>query len=363
MTLARALQPLSFSSIVIEVRRVSLSNINFVTGRNVRVGVVGIGSMGASHLRLYHQLKGVELVGVFDPDEQKGLAAAKQYGCIQFSSLEALLADVDAVSVCAPTSLHLEIGLKVFAAGRHCLMEKPLAPSVSECDQLIQAANAAEVVLLVGHIERFNPAVRQLSTMLDKNSPVRTVDARRLSAVSNRILDVDVVADLMVHDIDIVLSLINSPVSSVVAKQVSVTEASGADHVTALLTFESGSMATLTASRITHHTVRELSATTDAGYVQIDYVDQSMNVYVQDSLQRIPQTSGAFGEYKSEVLMDRVFVRRAEPLQIEVAHFIACIAGKEKPIVPGQHGREAVLLVQKVQESATASAIQTGAKA
>lgn len=336
-----------------------LGDKQYVTGRNVRVGVIGAGSMGANHLRAYEQVKGVDLIGFFDPDDERGRNLAAHHNCRRFDSLSALLAEVDAVSVCAPSSRHVDVGLEVIEAGRHCLMEKPLAQTEADCDRLIAASEAAGTVLLVGHIERFNPAVRQLSAVLGHQNSVRAIDARRQSAVSNRILDVDVVADLMVHDIDIVLSLVDAPISSVVAKAVSVTDAAGADHVTALLSFETGAMATLTASRITHHTLRKLSVTTDVGYVEIDYVDQSMNVYMQDNPHRLSGAAGLFGEYKSEVLMDRVVVRRSEPLQLELAHFRACVAGQEVPLVSGAHGRAAVAMARRIQES-VAEAMKQG---
>ena len=314
----------------------------------VRIGVLGAGLMGKNHLRIYDLLKGVDVVGIVDPDEMTAKAVSETFGCKVFPTLEAMAGEVDAVSVCTPSSLHAEIGLECLGAGLHCMIEKPLATNEEDCLKLIEAADKAGVKLLVGHIERFNPAVQQLSAMLNGGQAVHAIDSRRLSSVSQRITDVDVVADLMVHDIDIVLSLIRSPLAHIAAE--AVRGRNGADHVNALLRFENGAIACLTASRITQHKVRRLSVTTSAGFVEVDYVNQSLDVYVQDEIKRVANAAQEFGDYKAEILMDRVFVRRGEPLYLELAHFADIIRNDGQPIVTGQDSLEVMRVVRRIQD-------------
>ena len=160
----------------------------------MRVAVVGAGNMGRNHLRVYGTLKHVDLVGVYDADAGAAAEAAQQFDCRHIATLDDVPAMVDAVSICSPTSTHVDVGLCLLRAGVHCLIEKPLATSEQDCLALIETARASNAKLLVGHIERFNPAVQQLAVLLDGNQTVQAIDAKRLSSVGKRITDVDVVA-------------------------------------------------------------------------------------------------------------------------------------------------------------------------
>ncbi|MCZ7594395.1 MAG: Gfo/Idh/MocA family oxidoreductase [Hyphomicrobium sp.] len=318
--------------------------------RAVRVGVIGVGSMGGNHLRVYETLKRVQLVGLYDPNDERAAALAKQYNCQAFPSLEKVMAEIDAASICAPSTLHGEIGETLLSAGIHCLIEKPLAATEGECLRLINAAARSQAKLLVGHIERFNPSVRQLSSMLAaRGERIRAIDTRRLSSVSKRIVDVDVVADLMVHDLDIIRSLAGPLVTVSAASGVREHGGSGRDHVTALLDLGDGAMASATASRITQNTVRRIAITTDAGLIDVDYVDQSVQIYTQDVVRPAgPATS--FGDYALDIRMERVQVRRTEPLQVELRHFIDVIRNDTEPLVTGEDGLAALRLVWGVHE-------------
>lgn len=315
----------------------------------LRVGVIGAGAMGRHHLRIYDNLKGVKLVGVMEPNREVAQAVADQYRIEVFADVEDMIRSVDAVSIASPSITHGKLGKIFLESGIHCLIEKPLAVTEEECISLIASAKQGNACLMVGHVERFNPAIQQLNAILNEGHEVHAVDVRRLSSTSGRITDVDVVADLMVHDLDIILSLVKSPVKDLTAKAVS-TSGKGGDYVTALLSFDGGALATVTASRITQNKVRELSVTTDFGLIQIDYSAQSLNIFRQgdSALKRMP---GDFGNYNLDIMTERALVRNAEPLILELQHFIDCVRTGKKPLVGGEEALKALQLVWQIQQS------------
>lgn len=326
------------------------SNGGSVSDTLLRVGVVGVGNMGRNHLRIYSGLKNVRVVGIYDPDSAAADLLAGQFRIAAFSDLATLCAQVDAVSICSPSSTHADIGLQCLQRGIHCLIEKPLATTERECLALIEAAQKTDVTLLVGHIERFNPAVQQVAAFLQKDVKVYAIDTRRLSSVGKRITDVDVVLDLMVHDLDIVLALMQREVVSVSAAGVKVYNSPGGDYVTSLLRFAGGSIATLTASRISQNTVRKLSVTTDHGLIEVDYMNQSIEVYQQDEVVPNSGRAAAFFDYALDIAMERVLVRRSEPLQLELGHFVDAIRSQTPPAVTGAQALESLRLVWKIHE-------------
>lgn len=315
---------------------------------SVRVAVVGAGMMGRNHLRVYSALKWVELIAVIDVDPDRASEAAREFGCNAYGSVDDIVGKVDAVSVCVPSTDHAAVGRYLLDHGIHCLIEKPLATTEQDCLDLIAAAERNGAILLVGHIERFNPAVRQLSAMLEGHG-IHAIDVRRLSAVSGRISDVDVVADLMVHDLDIVLSLIGEQPSSVTARGVHTAGGKGQDYVTALLSFPRGGLATLTASRITQNKVRELHVTTDLGLVAINYSTQELMIYRQERIMPADETAASFGNYAVDIAMERVAIRSTEPLVAELQHFIDTIRRNTSPLVTGEQALDALRLVWRIQ--------------
>lgn len=319
----------------------------------VRVAVVGAGSMGANHARVYAGLKGVELVGVVDADADRAAAVAASFGGEAFASLAELEGRVDAASVAVPSSLHLEVGRELFALGIHCLVEKPLAVTPADGLALAQSAADAGRTLVVGHIEQFNPAVEQLGRILRAGDRIRAVEAHRMSAVSSRITDVDVVADLMVHDIEIVLALVGRDVVDVTARGVAGPGSGPLSYVTALLTFDDGTLATLTASRITQDQVRTLRVTTDERLFAVDYSAQELHIYRQGRIGMLDAGDLDDGQYVLDVGTERVFVRRAEPLASELAHFVACVRGDEQPRVDGARAVRAIELAAQITQIAS----------
>ena len=314
--------------------------------RRVRTGVIGVGNMGRHHARVYASMARSELVGVYDYDYARAKQIAKPYDCPAYESLDALLEDVDAVSIATPSTLHAEHGLLALRKGVHCLIEKPLAITEEDCLKLESAAENNGLVLHVGHIERFNPVIGQLKKMLPKHAVVHNLNARRMSATSARIQDVDVVMDLMIHDLDIALYLRDDcEVVSVEA------QGFGGDLVTALLGFSDGSFANITASRVTQRKIRKLQMSTDLGLYDVDYIDQKLHVYRQSSDPR-PFESGQDGTYLLDQSVERVMVRHAEPLQRELNAFIDAVQqGKPGGGVSAQQALNALRVAWSVQES------------
>jgi predicted dehydrogenase len=318
----------------------------------VRVAVVGAGNMGLNHARVYGNLKGVELVAVVDPDLERARDVCGRFGGLAVESLGELHSlGIDAASVAVPSSLHRAVGVELLAKGVHCLVEKPLAPTPAEARELVAAASDAGAVLLVGHVERFNPAVHQLAQILADGPAILAVDARRMSAVSSRITDVDVIADLMIHDIEVVMHLVPADVVDVVARRVAAEGHPGSAYVTALLTFANGTLASVTASRITQNQVRELQVTTGDRLYVVDYSQQELRIYRQGRIGDLPSDEPSQGQYVLDVGTERVFVRRTEPLAAELAHFLACVRGQEEPRVSGERAVRAIEVAAQVAEA------------
>ena len=318
----------------------------------IRVAVIGAGMMGKNHLKTYKTLNNVELVGVYDifPDAAK--AAAETFGIKAFSSMEEVAANVDAVSVVTTSVTHADVGEFFLTRKIHCMMEKPLATTEEECNRLIKAAKDNNVTLLVGHIEQFNPAVEQMHRLLSDTSKSRSLTAQRMSAASGRITDVDVAMDLMIHDAEIILSLVKSPVKNINAVSVKTPDhASGKDYITALLEFENGVTANITASRITQARVRTMTVTTDTNYIDMDFINQSINVHTQGRMPYVNQEEiPEWMHYGLKGSVEQLFIPTNQPLQAELNHFVNCINGKETPRITGENALEALRVIWGVQQ-------------
>ena len=318
---------------------------------SVKVAVIGAGMMGKNHLKTYKSLPGVELVGVYDIFEDAAKSAAEMFGIKAFSSLEEVSKNVDAVSVVTTSVTHADVGEFFLKHGIHCLIEKPLATTADECNRLIKAAKENNVTLLVGHIERFNPAVEQLSKILSDTSKIRSLTAQRMSAASGRITDVDVAMDLMIHDVEVVQSLVKSKVVHVEAMSVKTSDRpEGKDYISALLQFENGVSANLTASRITQSRVRTLTVTTDENYIDMDFIAQSINVCTQGRSPYMNKDAiPAWMNYGLKGCEEHLFIPTNQPLAAEQSHFIDCILGKATPRITGENALEALRVIWEVQ--------------
>lgn len=316
----------------------------------LRAAVVGVGTMGAHHARIYSSLKDIDLVAVVDPDRALAQRVAETYDCAAFASAEELVGRVDLASVAAPSVEHANIAKYLLRHGIHCLVEKPMAISERECLDIIAAAERAGVVLQIGHIERFNPAVRQLSQILSSGQRVHAFEAQRMSATSARVTDVDVVLDLMIHDLDVVLSLVSADVADLSAVGVRAGPTSGVDYATALLSFTDGAVASLTASRITQSKVRQLNLTTETGYFTLNYTTQELLIFRQNVERQSIRPLATEGNYVLDVAMERVLVRNFEPLLEELRDFVACVVTGKRPLVGGAEGLAALRLAWRIRD-------------
>ena len=317
----------------------------------IKVAVIGAGMMGKNHLKTYKTLQNVELVGVYDVFEDAAKAAAEMFGIKAFSSLEEVASNVDAVSVVTTSVTHADVGEFFLKKGIHCLIEKPLATTPDECHRLIDAAKQSGVTLLVGHIERFNPAVEQMAKILADTSKIRSLTAQRMSAASGRITDVDVAMDLMIHDVEVVQSLVKSKVKNVEAVSVKTKEKpEGKDYISALLEFENGVTANLTASRITEARVRTLAVTTDQNYIDMDFIAQSIKVCTQGRSPYVNKDAlPEWMNYGLKGCQEDLFIPSAQPLAAEQTHFIDCVLGRQTPRITGEAAFEALKVIWEIQ--------------
>ncbi len=305
--------------------------------------MVGVGVFGRNHARVYQELEQqgepIRLVGVVDPNLDRADAVAREFGCRAFGSVEQMLtthSEVHAVSVAAPTVHHLQVARALMAAGVDVLIEKPLAASLPEADELLQLAATHKRIVQAGHLERFNPAVRATIPLLTQ--PM-FFEVHRLSVFTPRSLDVDVVLDLMIHDLDIVLSFANSPVKEVRAVGLPILSGK-VDIANVRLEFESGCVANLTASRVSTERVRKLRFFQPQQYVSVDYGRQEVLVF----------TVGADGAatgtptVNPQIKVAKPPVTSEEPLHAELKSFLNAVRRRSIPIVPLEDGRRSLAL-------------------
>lgn len=302
---------------------------------SVKVGVIGVGTMGEHHVRNYSAMEQVELVGIYDIDARKTQRVAKTFGTIAYTDLSKLLNKIEAASICVPTHLHKDVALEAMSEGVHVLVEKPISHSLEDADAIINEADRHNVHLMVGHVERFNPAIITLRDVIDKKKIIY-IEAQRLGPYVEAHKEVGVILDLMIHDLDVVLSLVGSglkQISSIVRKVLSGTE----DIAHAQIIFENGIIAVFTASRITQRRVRKLNVTQKDSYVTADY--QTQEVFIRSGL-TAEYVGGQNVSYKQVGAVEIPYVQRGEPLRIELEHFVSCIVGDEAPDVTGQDGKK-----------------------
>ncbi len=302
----------------------------------LRVAAIGVGHLGRHHARILSSLPGASLVGVVDVKRDRAAEIAESFQTTAFTDYRDLFGRVDAVSIAVPTQAHLEIAAPFLDRGVPVLVEKPLARSVEEADQLIALAAARGTVLAVGHTERFNPAVAAASPHL--RDP-RFVEVHRLGTFPERSLDIDVVFDLMIHDLDIVLSLVDGPVASVEAVGVPVLTGR-VDIANARLRFENGCIANITASRISRDRVRKIRFFQRDAYVSIDYAAQEVEMY------RLVRGEAA----RPGIEGGKIDVPREEPLVRELSDFLDAVRTGRAPLVTGQDGRRALELAQRITD-------------
>jgi len=322
--------------------------------KRVRVAVVGVGHLGKHHARLYKTLPGATLVGVCDSDAARAAAVAKEYATEAISDFTALFGRVDAVSVSVPTVGHHAVAKEFLARGVACLVEKPMTKTIAEGEELVSLARAKKATLQVGHIERFNPAFRAIEGVIKRP---RFIEIHRLSPFRFRSTDIDVVYDLMIHDLDIVLSLVRSKVVRLDAVGVSLLFGSE-DIANARLEFENGCVANITSSRISDKAMRKIRLFSDEGYASIDTGEKSARFYkttpqLGEALAKLPKdrepSIGDIAAIPREFYDIReIAVPNEEPLANELASFIDCVAADREPVVTGEDGLAALRLAEQV---------------
>jgi predicted dehydrogenase len=303
----------------------------------VRVAVVGVGHLGQHHARIFAALDGVELAAVVDINEQRAEQVAATYGTAALTDWRRLIGSVDAVSVAAPTEVHRVISEALLDAGVHVLVEKPMTRTTAEADRLIEVARRRGVTLAVGHTERFNPAVAAVKPVVTRP---RFIEVHRLGTFPERSLDIDVVFDLMIHDLDVVLDIVGQPVASIEAVGVPVLTPR-IDIANVRLRFDGGCIANLTASRISRERVRKIRLFERDAYVSIDYAAQEAEVW------RLVSREGAA---RPLIEGGKIDVVRDEPLRRELEDFVAAARTRQSPLVTGEQGRLALALAEEVVE-------------
>ena len=315
-------------------------------GSPIRVAVVGVGTFGKNHARVYHELQqqgyGVELVAVVDSDVSRAQLTARQFGCKALSNVAELGGRVDAASVAVPTVEHLGVSAGLLAAGIDVLVEKPITSTLAEADELIALANRNQRIAQVGHLERFNPAVRATVSLLTK--PM-FFEVHRLSVFTPRSLDVDVVLDLMIHDIDVVLSFVKSKVKEIRAVGLPVVTGK-VDIANVRMEFDSGCVANLTASRISTERVRKLRFFQPHEYVSVDYTRQDVLQFrVAEGRKLSPEqllSAAASAVPIPGVTLNKPAIDAEEPLHAELKSFINAVRRRGLPEVPLEDGRVAL---------------------
>ena len=303
--------------------------------------------MGWHHARVLSLLRDADLIGGADPDPERGRMATEQFGCRWFADYREMLSEVEAVCIAVPTLLHHPVGLACLQAGLHVLIEKPIAASQDEATALINAAHQAHRLLQVGHIERFNPAFRELIKVV-ANEEVVVLEGRRHSPHSDRANDVSVVLDLMIHDIDLVLELAQAPVVRLAAAGGRSAEGP-IDYVNATLGFENGVVASLTASKMSHRKIRSLSAHCRSSLVETDFLNHTLHIHRRAH----EWVSADHGEllYRNDGFIEEVSTTSIEPLYAELEHFLQCVRGRETPAVDGLQASRALKLADLIEQA------------
>jgi len=295
----------------------------------LRVGVVGVGHIGSNHARLYAELPSVQFTSIYDLDLIRANTIGKKYGLIPAKSLEQFAEMIDAASIATPTSTHYKVAHALLSRGKHLLVEKPITENTRDASELAELAAREQLVLQVGHVERFNPVLSALEARL---THPRFIEAHRLSPYPERSTDIGVVLDLMIHDLEIILHLVRSPVQSMEAVGVPVLSR-GEDIANARLRFESGCIANITSSRISPERMRKIRVFQEDAYLSLDYQNQSGEIY-----RRVD----------GRITRDKVAVEREEPLKRQLMSFVECASTGNAPRVSGFQATAALELAVEI---------------
>ena len=297
----------------------------------LKVAVIGVGHLGSIHAKIYKESQNCQLVGVCDTNQESLNQVCSNLKVAGYTDYHELFNKVDAVSIAVPTSLHHKVATAFLKAGIHTLVEKPFTLTLKEADDLIKNANRNKLILQVGHIERFNSAFA--ATLKIIKTP-KFIECHRLSSFPNRSLDVGAVLDIMIHDIDIVLGLVNSPLKRIDSVGVNVLT-KFEDIANARLTFKNGCVANLTASRVSDDSMRKIRIFQEDTYISLDYKNAQASVY---------------RKIGGQITKENLPIEKEQPLQKELESFIACVTNKTIPLVSGPIARQALAVALKIQK-------------
>jgi UDP-N-acetylglucosamine 3-dehydrogenase len=317
----------------------------------LRTAVIGTGNMGENHVRVYDELEDAELVAIAEISK-KGGELAKKYGCRHYRGYQEMIdsEDLDAISICVPTSIHSEVALACIEKGIHILVEKPIASTIEEGEEIQRKAAEKGVILTVGHIERFNPAVQRLKDIIDKKigSPTSII-ARRVGIFPPQIKEANVITDLAVHDIDIFNYLLGKSPKEIYAKSGMALERGREDHAIIILSYENTDCL-IQVNWITPVKVRELAVTGTKGYAELNYITQDLRVF-ENTFEKSHDTFGDFVLKFGNPKEVTINVSKMEPLTAELKHFLDCVENGKTPIVTGADGLSALHIATKAIES------------
>ena len=294
----------------------------------VNISLIGIGRMGQFHLNVINQINSINLSGIYDADEKHLNEISNKYNLNSFKSLDEAIDRCDAVIIASPTKFHFDIAKKSVQKGKHVLVEKPMTENFIQAEELEAIVKEKNIIFQVGHVERFNGAVQELHHIIE--NPY-LIEARRLAPFTTRITDVGVVFDIMIHDLDIVTSLVKKPLMRFSASGKRI-KTKNEDIASALLEFEGNTIATINASRVTQEKIRTLAISSEGAHFILDYATQDITIHRQAASQSKIKTSIGIN-YTQESIIERVFIHRDNPLKLEDEHFANCILGKDKKLV------------------------------
>jgi predicted dehydrogenase len=306
------------------------------TNKKIRIGVVGVGYLGKYHLEKYLGIEGVEVVGICDTNEQTGKKIGADNGIPHILDYHRLIGMVDAVSIVVPTVYHHPVAIDFLNAGVDVFVEKPITTNLVEAQSLIDTAESRGLILQVGHLERFNPAILALEGT--SREPM-FIESHRLSPFPERSVDIDVVLDLMIHDIDIILNIVKSPISHIDAVGVPIIT-SKVDIVNARLNFESGCVANVTASRVSAEKMRKIRIFQSDAYISIDYAAQKITVY-----KRVDE-----GNDKFSIIRQDMEILSSDYLGDEIKSFVDAVRTRNSPLVTGRDGKRALEVAMMIKD-------------
>ncbi|WP_010282120.1 Gfo/Idh/MocA family protein [Bacillus timonensis] len=312
----------------------------------LKLGIAGVGSMGLNHCRILQMLKEVEFVGVFDIDNEKCRQVATKFQVKAYLSYQELLRDIDAIIIAVPATFHFPLIVQAIKDNKHIFVEKPFVTAMSEAAYIEEKLTNKELIIQVGHIERFNQSFIQLSEAIERKNII-SIETRR-SGTPSRKIDVDVILDMMIHDIDIVLHLINSPITKVSANGISLNKEGHLDAVYALLTFENGMIANLAANRKSQEKMRDIYITEKNRFIKANLLTKDVSIH-----RNITQNTKGIKSYVPETFIEKIAVPYSDPLFDEINHFVLCIQSGSKPIINVSEATKALEVAYKIIHQCT----------